>query len=60
MSSTLARPSTRLEILIGRSLAMCVHPYRAWRAHSTSGRLLVLAAYAAAGYAAVLGMLISL
>ena len=45
VSSRLDRPSTRTEILVGRSLAMCVHPYAAWRSHSARGRLLVFAAY---------------
>jgi hypothetical protein len=46
-----------LEVLAGRSLAMCAHPYAAWRTHSTSVRVFVLAAYVAAGYAVTLGML---
>jgi hypothetical protein len=49
--------SSRIEILIGRSLAMCVHPYAAWRSHSTRGRVFVFCAYLAASYAAVLGVL---
>jgi hypothetical protein len=42
---------------IGRSLALCVHPYAAWRSRGMSGRLFVIAAYAAASYAVVLGAL---
>jgi hypothetical protein len=38
---------------------MCVHPYAAWRLHSKRGRALVVMAYAAAGYALVLGVLMS-
>ena len=49
----------QLEILIGRSLAMCAHPYAAWRSHSTAGRALVLFAYVAASYVFMLGALMS-
>jgi len=48
---------TPVEVLIGRSLAMCAHPYAAWRAHSTRGRLLVVLTYLAASYAVMLGIL---
>ena len=58
VSSKVDRPSTRLEILVGRSLAMCVHPYAAWRSHSRRGRLLVFVAYFGASYALVLGLLL--
>jgi hypothetical protein len=58
MASTLARPNARLEVLVGRSLAMCAHPYAAWRAHSTRGRLLVLFTYLAASYALILSALL--
>jgi hypothetical protein len=47
-----------LEVLTGRSLAMCAHPYAAWRTKSTSGRVFVLASYMAAAYAVTLGMLL--
>ena len=50
----------QLEILIGRSLAMCVHPYAAWRSHSTKARLLVFVAYGAASYVIMLSALMSL
>jgi hypothetical protein len=49
-----------LPTLAGRSLAMCVHPYAAWRVHSKRVRALVVVAYAAAGYALMLGVLMSL
>ena len=45
---------------MGRLLAMCVHPYAAWRSHSLSGRVFVLSAYAAAGYAFALMVLLLL
>jgi hypothetical protein len=59
VSSQLDRPSTLLESLIGLSLAMCAHPYAAWRSHSTLGRLFVVVAYLGASYALVLGLLMS-
>ena len=37
-----------IEVLAGRALAMCVHPYAAWRAHSSRARLFVVFAYFAA------------
>lgn len=39
---------------IGRSLAMCVHPVAAWRRGSLRGRVVVVGAYVAASYTAVL------
>jgi len=47
-----------LETLIGRSLAMCVHPYAVWRSRSLSGRVLVLSAYLMVGYAFALSVLL--
>ena len=58
MASTATAPDTRFEVLLGRSLAMCVHPYAAWRTHSMRGRLLILLTYVAASYAVMLGMLL--
>ena len=49
-----------IDLLIGRGLAFCVHPRAAWRVLSTPGRAFVVAAYAGAGYVAVLGGLIAL
>jgi hypothetical protein len=46
-----------LEIVAGRALALCVHPYAAWRVRSTRGRLFVLCAFAFGSYAIVLGLL---
>jgi hypothetical protein len=60
MASTLTRPNARLEVLVGRSLAMCAHPYAAWRAYSTAGRLLVFLSYLAASYAVMLTVLLFL
>lgn len=50
----------RLELLIGRSLAMCAHPYAAWRSQSAKGRALVLVAYMTVTYIIVLGVLMTL
>ena len=58
MASTVTAPVTRFEVLIGRSLALCAHPYAAWRTHSTAGRLFILFTYAAASYAVMLGVLL--
>ena len=44
------RPSTRTEILIGRSLAVCAHPVAAWRSGSTTVRLQFFAGYFVASY----------
>jgi len=53
-----AGPPAGLDIMLGRALALCVHPYAAWRLLSASGRSLMLAAYAAFGY--VMGTVILL
>ena len=37
---------------------MCAHPYAAWRAYSTAGRLLVFFSYLAAAYAVMLAVLL--
>ncbi len=58
--SNLERPSTPVEILIGRSLALCLHPYAAWRTRSNEQRAFVVLAYVAAGYAVTLGALAGL
>jgi hypothetical protein len=48
------------EIVIGRSLALCVHPYAAWRVRSKSRRAFILFAYAAVGYAITLSVMLAL
>ena len=40
------------DIFVGRSLALCAHPHLAWRYASRRSRLVVVAAYFVAGYAA--------
>jgi hypothetical protein len=47
----------QLEILAGRALAMCFHPYATWRAHSSKGRAFVLLAYLVGSYVVALGLL---
>ena len=53
MATTRDRPSTGLEILIGRSLAACVHPVAAWHSGSKSARLQFFFGYFVAGYVLV-------
>jgi hypothetical protein len=50
-------PRARIETLVGRSLAMCVHPYATWRLQSARCRVLVLLAYAVGSYSVVLAAL---
>jgi len=57
MSVTMVRPTARVATLVGRSLAMCVHPYAAWRTHSLRGRAFVVSAYVAASYVLTLGVM---
>ena len=57
MSLRPARSRADIEGLVGRSLAMCVHPYAAWRSRSTRCRGFVLFAYFVGSYALVLGAL---
>ena len=52
-----SRRPMEIEILVGRALAMCVHPCATWRSRSTKARMLVLAAYVLGGYAVALGLL---
>ena len=42
-------PSSKAEVLIGRTLAACVHPVAAWR-RGRRGRLPVVVGYFLAGY----------
>jgi hypothetical protein len=54
------RASTRAEILIGRTLATCVHPYAAWRTRSIKNRVLLIAGFAAVSYIVSLGCLFAM
>jgi len=42
------------EVLIGRSLAACIHPLAAWQSNARSFRVLVVAGYFALGFVTVL------
>ena len=46
------------ELIIGRGLALCVHPLAAWRVLSTPGRAFVISAYAVGAYVTVLATLL--
>jgi hypothetical protein len=50
-------PRAQIETLVGRSLAMCVHPYATWRSQSTRCRVAVLLAYVVGSYGVVLAIL---
>jgi hypothetical protein len=54
----LTRPSNRYEVLIGRTLASCVHPFAAWHSKARLFRLLLLAGYFTAGYVTVLAAMV--
>jgi hypothetical protein len=49
-----------VEVLIGRSLAFCLHPAAAWRLMSPASRAVLVAIYFAAGYLGALGALLLL
>ena len=49
-----------IEMRLGRGLALFVHPAAAWIRLSPRGRLLLMGAYVAASYAAVLTALLAL
>ena len=53
-----APSASKLEIVIGRSLAACVHPVAAWRHRSKIVRYQIVAGYVLASY--ILGLLIVL
>jgi hypothetical protein len=48
-----------VDIVIGRTLACCVHPSAAWRRLSRSGRALIVGTYFTASYVAVLAVLLA-
>jgi hypothetical protein len=47
------------DIVIGRTLACCVHPAAAWRRLSASGKALIVGTYFVIGYFSVLVALMS-
>jgi hypothetical protein len=48
---------TRLEVLVGRSCAMLLHPSAAWHARPANHRAALVLAYFALSYFLVLGLL---
>ena len=57
MAPVRIRSSNRVEVLIGRSAALCVHPLAAWRSRSRIDRALLLISYVALSYVVVFGLL---
>ena len=55
---TLAPANRSVALFVGRCAAMCAHPYAAWRVRPGAGRVLLVSAYAAAAYVAVLAALL--
>ena|SRR5882672_7523269 len=53
----LSRNRMSADIVIGRTLACCLHPAAAWRRLSASGKALIVGTYFVAGYLAVLVLL---
>jgi hypothetical protein len=51
------RPANRIEVLVGRSAALCVHPLAAWRSRSRNDRALLVISYVAISYVIVFGLL---
>jgi hypothetical protein len=47
------------DVVIGRTLACCVHPAAAWRRVSKSGKALILGAYFVVGYLGALVVLLA-
>jgi hypothetical protein len=56
--TTASPSSSKLEVLIGRSLAACVHPQAAWRV-GPKGRIPLLLGYFLAGYVVIFVGLLS-
>ena len=51
MTSPSSRSSIRWhEVLLGRSMAACVHPMAAWQSKARSFRVLLVASYFVVGY----------
>jgi hypothetical protein len=47
------------DVVIGRTLACCVHPAAAWRRVSRPGKALIVGAYFVVGYCGVLVVLLA-
>jgi hypothetical protein len=52
-----SRPQRHAELFIGRSAALFVHPFAAWRSPSRSDRGVLLISYFAISYVMVLALL---
>jgi hypothetical protein len=50
MGAASDRPATRVEVAIGRTLAVCVHPIAAWRTRPDYRRLLLFSGCFTASY----------
>jgi hypothetical protein len=50
--------SVPLDIVLGRALACCAHPWASWRLLPARGRLWLVAAYVSASYVTVLSLLL--
>jgi hypothetical protein len=50
MGAASDRPATRVEVAIGRTLAVCVHPVAAWRTRPDYRRLLLFSGCFTASY----------
>jgi hypothetical protein len=57
-SELLPNASNRCAVLIGRTLAACVHPVPAWHSPARSYRVLLVAGYFTAGYVAGLAVMV--
>lgn len=57
MAAARNRHSNRIEILLGRSAALCVHPFAAWQSRSRADRALLLLSYVAISYVTIFGLL---
>ena len=49
-----------VEIVMGRSLAVVIHPFLAWRVLSKPGRILLAVGYVLIAYIGVLSLLLAL
>jgi hypothetical protein len=54
------RSGVDIAVVIGRTLAVCAHPWAAWRVSAGSGRALVVAAYFVAAFLTTLSALLVL
>jgi hypothetical protein len=52
--------STTVEIVMGRSLAVLLHPFLAWRVLSAPGRVVLAGGYLLIAYVGVLLLLLAL